>query len=91
MQRTNMSAAEVSLVTTLAAPDTEAPTAPTNLAVTNLTPSSLTLSWTASTDNVGVAGYDVYQNGSKINGATIVGTSYNFSGLSATTNYAYYM
>ena len=89
---TNMSAASSSLlVTTLAAPDTEAPTAPTNLAVTNLTQSSLTLSWTASTDNVGVAGYDVYQNGSKINGATIVGTSYNFSGLSATTNYAYYV
>ncbi|MBK6815823.1 MAG: hypothetical protein IPG82_10305 [Saprospiraceae bacterium] len=32
---------------------------------------------TASTDNVGVAGYDVYQNGSKINGATIAGTNFN--------------
>ncbi|MBK7438457.1 MAG: fibronectin type III domain-containing protein [Saprospiraceae bacterium] len=54
---TNMSAASSSLlVTTLAAPDTEAPTAPTNLAVSGLTQSSLTLSWTGSTDNVGVAG-----------------------------------
>ncbi|MBP7803172.1 MAG: fibronectin type III domain-containing protein, partial [Saprospiraceae bacterium] len=89
---TNMSAASSSLlVTTLAAPDTEAPTAPTNLAVSGLTQSSLTLSWTGSTDNVGVAGYDVYQNGSKINGATIVGTSYNVNGLSAASNYAYYV
>ncbi|MBL0111038.1 MAG: hypothetical protein IPP42_09330 [Saprospiraceae bacterium] len=52
--------------------DTESPSAPANLAVSNLAQSSLTLSWTASSDNVGVAGYDVYQNGSKINVATIV-------------------
>lgn len=71
--------------------DTESPSAPANLAVSNLAQSSLTLSWTASSDNVGVAGYDVYQNGSKINGATIVGTNYNVSGLFAATNYAFYV
>ncbi len=42
--------------------DTEKPTVPTNLAVTGVTGNSVSLSWTASTDNVGVTGYDVYAN-----------------------------
>ncbi len=71
-------------------PDTQAPTAPTNLASSAITTNSFTLSWTASTDNVGVTGYDVYQNGIKINSANITGTSYNVTGLSAATTYAYY-
>ncbi|MBF4508141.1 fibronectin type III domain-containing protein [Flavobacterium sp. JLP] len=41
--------------------DTEAPTAPTNLVATQITASSVTLSWTASIDNVGVVSYDIYQ------------------------------
>lgn len=43
--------------TTLAEPDTTPPSVPSNLALSNPTPSSLTLLWTASTDNTGVAGY----------------------------------
>src|SRR5207302_919194 len=41
------------------APDTQAPTAPTNLSATAASWSQINLSWTASTDNVGVTGYPV--------------------------------
>jgi len=77
-------------VTTLAAPvDTTAPTAPTNLTASGTTSSSTNLSWTASTDNVGVTGYDVYQNGVfKTNTAS---TSLAVSGLSASTTYSFYV
>ncbi len=78
-----------SLMTQL--PDTQAPTAPTNLAASAITTNSFTLSWAASTDNVGVTGYDVYQNGIKINLSSITTTSYNVTGLLANTTYAYYV
>ncbi len=42
--------------------DTQAPTAPSNLAYTETTPGQVKLTWSASTDNVGVTGYDVYAN-----------------------------
>lgn len=83
----NVSAASNALDVTTATADTEAPTAPTNLASSDITTSSFTLSWTASTDNVEVAGYDVFQDGSII-GST-ANTSYNVTGLSASTTYSY--
>lgn len=43
--------------------DTEAPTVPTALTSSAITQNSFTLSWTASTDNEGVSGYDIYQGG----------------------------
>ncbi|AXI76713.1 discoidin domain-containing protein [Peterkaempfera bronchialis] len=43
--------------------DTQAPTAPTNLAFTQPASGQIKLTWTASTDNVGVTGYDIYANG----------------------------
>ena len=45
--------------------DTQAPTAPANLAVTGVTSNSISLNWTASTDNVGVTGYRIYRNGGR--------------------------
>lgn len=72
-------------------PDQQAPTTPTNLVSSNITSNSFTLSWTASTDNVGVTGYDICQNGVKINPLSITGTSYNLTGLSGNTTYAYYV
>ncbi|MBL7739475.1 MAG: fibronectin type III domain-containing protein [Chitinophagaceae bacterium] len=71
--------------------DSQAPTAPSNLAASNITQSSLLLSWTASTDNVGVAGYDIYRNGTKINSSLVTGTTYNVTGLSASTAYQFYV
>ncbi|EUJ47766.1 glycosyl hydrolase family 18 protein [Paenilisteria rocourtiae] len=69
--------------------DTVAPTAPTNLATAtaNVTDVAVPLSWTASTDNVGVAGYKVYRNGTEV--ATVSGTSYTDTGLTASTAYTY--
>ena len=42
--------------------DTQPPTAPTNLTVTNTTTTSLTLTWTAATDNTAVTGYNLYRS-----------------------------
>jgi chitodextrinase len=70
-------------------PDTEAPTAPTSLIVSNISQNSLDLSWNASTDNIGVTGYDVYQGASIISNTT--STSYSVSGLTANTSYSFYI
>lgn len=67
--------------------DTTPPTAPTNLAVTGTTMSSVSLSWTASTDNVGVTGYDLYLSG--LPTGTTTATSATFSGLSCGTQYTF--
>lgn len=86
----NLSAASNAVtVSTTAQPggDTQAPTAPTNLASTAQTTSSITLSWTASTDNVGVTGYDVY-NGTTL-ATTVTGTTATISGLAADTSYTF--
>ena len=69
--------------------DTEAPTAPTNLVVTETTTNSATLTWTASTDNVGVTSYDVYVNGTLKTSVTGVTTTIN--GLAAETTYTFYL
>ncbi|SNT36744.1 Por secretion system C-terminal sorting domain-containing protein [Ekhidna lutea] len=67
--------------------DTEAPTAPTNLAASNVTETTLTLNWTASTDNVGVTGYDVYQGSTNI--GTVTNTTANVTGLTSGTSYTF--
>lgn len=61
--------------------DTEAPTTPTNLRRTNNTPTSLILAWSASTDNVGVDGYRVYQDGTLA--GTVTATQRNMTGLTS--------
>ncbi|RAK02061.1 putative secreted protein (Por secretion system target) [Larkinella arboricola] len=70
-------------------PDTQAPTVPTGLTVSNITPTSLQLSWNASSDNVGVAGYDVYQGGTKINPTLVNGTTFAVAGLTPNTAYSF--
>ncbi|GAA0226486.1 glycoside hydrolase family 18 chitinase [Actinomadura nitritigenes] len=67
--------------------DTQAPTAPVNLRSTSKTASSVSLAWDASTDNVGVTGYDVYNGAAKA--ATVTGTSATVSGLSPKTAYSF--
>ena len=68
--------------------DTEAPSAPLNLAVSNITQSSVDLSWTASADNVGVVGYDVYQAGVLLK-ANITSTATTLEGLTCATSYSF--
>lgn len=69
--------------------DTQAPSAPLNLAASNVTSTSLTLSWNASTDNVGVTGYDVYSNNTMI--GTVTSTSANITGLTASSTYSFFV
>src|SRR5205823_13030438 len=65
--------------------DTQAPTAPTGVTKSGATTTSISLSWTASTDNVGVAGYGLYKNSASAGSAT--STSYTFSALACGTSY----
>jgi endonuclease I/chitodextrinase len=69
--------------------DTTAPTAPTNLVANNPTSSTVALSWTASTDNVGVTGYDIYANG--VLKSTVSGTSTTVQALNSSTTYDFYV
>ncbi|MEU1724250.1 glycoside hydrolase family 9 protein [Nonomuraea sp. NPDC005692] len=66
--------------------DTTAPGKPGRPAVSGITGTAAKLSWTASTDNVGVTGYDVYLGSTKAGTAT--GTSFDLSGLTPATAYA---
>jgi chitinase len=67
--------------------DTEAPSAPSGLRSTGKTATSVSLAWSASTDNVGVTGYDVYNGSAKA--ASVTGTSTTVGGLSAKTAYSF--
>ncbi|WNS43924.1 fibronectin type III domain-containing protein [Paenibacillus sp. MMS20-IR301] len=67
--------------------DTQAPSVPGNLAVSGKTSSSVSLSWSASTDNTGVTGYDIYR-GSTLAGSAAV-NSFTDTGLSPSTSYSY--
>ncbi len=69
--------------------DTQAPSAPSNLTASNVTQTTVDLSWTASTDNVGVTAYDVYQDGSII--GSISGTTAQVTNLTANMTYAFYV
>ncbi len=66
--------------------DTQAPTVPTSLSSASITQSSFTLNWAASTDNVGVTAYEVFRGG--VSQGTVTGTSFNATGLSASTSYS---
>ncbi|MBI9041999.1 endonuclease [Lutibacter sp.] len=65
--------------------DTEAPTAITDLNAASITNTTASLSWSASTDNVGVSHYDIYKNGVFL--AATATNSYNVTGLIANTSY----
>ena len=65
--------------------DTQAPSVPTGLASSAITQTSFTLSWTASTDNVGVTGYEVFKNGTSV--GTTTTTSLVLTGFTCATTY----
>ncbi|MGG3743743.1 fibronectin type III domain-containing protein [Paenibacillus chibensis] len=71
---------------TSSAPDTEPPTAPSSVSVVSKSSTSVNLSWTASTDNVGVTGYTVYYGTQSMN---VSGTSAAITGLSPDTSYVF--
>jgi subtilisin family serine protease len=66
-------------------PDVTAPSNPTGVAVSNEAENSVLLSWNASSDNVGVTGYNVFVDGASA--GSVVGTSATINGLTACTSY----
>jgi len=66
--------------------DTTPPSVP-SLTATAVSSSQINLSWTASTDSVGVTGYKIYRNGTYL--TTTTSTSYNNTGLTGATSYSY--
>ncbi len=70
---------------TAACIDSQAPTAPANVVTTARTATSISLSWSASSDNVGVAGYGLYRGGAEVDSSST--TTGIFAGLTCNTNY----
>ncbi|MDL2418010.1 fibronectin type III domain-containing protein [Bacillus shihchuchen] len=68
-------------------PDTEAPSIPNGIQAQKVTAHSIELAWTASTDNVGVKGYQIFRNGEMID--TVPGTHYIDKKLQPSTEYSY--
>ncbi|SHJ13487.1 Fibronectin type III domain-containing protein, partial [Arenibacter nanhaiticus] len=66
--------------------DNTPPTAPSNLTASGTTTTTTDLSWTASTDNIGVTSYNVFQNGGII-GTTSGASNFNVTGLTENTTY----
>ncbi|MCT9931409.1 YbhB/YbcL family Raf kinase inhibitor-like protein [Planotetraspora sp. A-T 1434] len=74
-------------ITTPPSNDTTPPSTPANLRVTNTTANTITLQWNASTDNIGVTGYNVYKDGAKF--ATVPDTTATVDGLTSGTTYQF--
>lgn len=85
----NASAFTSITASTIAATDTTAPSAPTNLAASSITQTTLTLGWTASTDDVAVTGYTVSEFTTGTGYGTTTSTSMNITGLTAGTSYVF--
>ena len=86
VETNNQLSQSVTIGTTITG-DAQAPSVPTGLKATASPSSEINLSWTASTDNVRVIGYKVFQNGSLA--GTTTTTSYINKGVAANTSYTY--
>ena len=81
----NRSVQATALFSTAACVDRAGPSAPTNLQVTDATQTTISMSWTASRDDVGVTGYGLYVGGKRV--ATTSSTSASFGGLTCGGTY----
>ncbi|MBP6964508.1 MAG: N-acetylmuramoyl-L-alanine amidase [Armatimonadetes bacterium] len=79
--------ADAARFTKVAGGDTQPPTVPTNLSATAVSGSQVNLAWTASTDNVGVAGYKIFRGGTQI--GTSATNSYSDTTCAPNTTYTY--
>jgi uncharacterized protein (TIGR03790 family) len=82
-----LASTEVSSLYTAASANTTPPTTPGNVSATAVSSTQINVSWSASTDNVAVTGYQVFRNGSLAGTATAL--SYSDTGLAASTTYSY--
>jgi len=85
--RVNAANAVALALATQGTQDTTPPTTPTGLVASNITDKSVTLSWSPSTDNLLVSGYNIYRDGQRL--TTTSNTSYTDSSLSSNTQYSY--
>ncbi|MCO6411624.1 MAG: fibronectin type III domain-containing protein, partial [Thiogranum sp.] len=87
----NESAQSSAVMATTGAADEVAPDTPTGLSATPVSDTRIDLEWTASSDNGGgtVAGYNIYRVGVPTPVATVTGTSWSDTGLTANTFYSY--
>jgi uncharacterized protein YkwD/chitodextrinase len=76
-------------ITVSAAKDTQPPSTPTLVSATPKTATEVDLSWTASTDNVGVAGYQILRNGAALTSVSGTALAYADTSASANATYAY--
>src|SRR3954447_14263310 len=81
----NRSAVAAVVATTSACSDAQAPSVPSGLGVSGQTSGGFTLAWKASTDNVGVTGYGICLNGSRVGSASAAELTYPFGGLACGT------
>ena len=68
--------------------DTEAPDAPTAVRTADVTETTAKVAWAEASDNVGVVGYNVYVNDTKVNAELVTATEYDLTGLTAATGYS---
>jgi len=85
----NVSAASNSASATTQTADTTPPTTPANLVATVIDSAQVNLSWSASTDNVGVTGYKVFRNGYQV--ATATTSGFADTTVAASTKYSYFV
>jgi uncharacterized repeat protein (TIGR02543 family) len=83
----NVSFASNQTTVLFSAEDTTPPSMPSSLKATSVTSSSVSLSWTASTDDVGVVVYQVYRDG--MVSATVTSPKATIGGLSMGTSYSF--
>ncbi len=67
--------------------DTQAPSVPQGMVFSGQTQTTVALSWSASTDNVGVAGYRVFKNDVSV--TTVASPGYTYTGLTCGTTYTF--
>ncbi len=79
------------VVTTTSSSDTQAPSVPSGVTATGVSPTEIDVGWAASTDDTGVTGYSIYKDGSGTPLATVSGTtlSYPDTSVSAGSTHSY--
>jgi chitinase len=84
---TSPPSAALSVTTNNPANDTQPPSVPGNLRSTGKTSATVSLAWNASTDNTGIASYDVYRGATLA--TTVTGTTATVTGLTPSTAYSF--
>lgn len=85
------STATVTVTVSAPAGDSQPPSTPTITSINAPGSTQVSLNWSASTDNVGVTGYQIYRNGGLLNSVSGSTLSYSDTSVTSGTNYSYYV